>query len=61
MFSVISKERFRYALQQVERLFEHYPGIPWILVGNKVDLLEDKETLLQYEESRIRPIPFEYV
>ena len=39
----------------------HAPGVPFILVGTKLDLREDEETLARLKEKRLSPITTEQV
>ncbi|KAJ1826707.1 Rho GTPase protein rac1, partial [Coemansia sp. RSA 2703] len=39
-------------------LLHHAPNVPIILVGTKLDLREDKDTILKLSATRMRPIDF---
>lgn len=56
-FSVISPISFDHILHKwYPEIAHHCPGVPIILVGNKIDLREDPTVLSQLHEQRIAPI-----
>jgi len=60
MFSVISPSSFEnVAFKWIPEISQHAPGVPWVLVGNKSDLLEDEETLQRLAEKKLSPIYYE--
>lgn len=49
-------------LGNIMQEIDHFePGIPWVLAGNKSDLLGDEEQLKKLKERKLKPIAYEQV
>jgi len=59
-FSIISPSSFENVTQKWHpEISHHCPNVPIILVGTKLDLRDDKETVERLKEKKINPIPYE--
>ena len=57
-FSVISPASFENVKTKWHPEIQHHaPGVPFILVGTKLDLRDDEETLERLREKRLAPVP----
>ena len=56
-FSIASPASFEYVKAKwYPEVSHHCPGVPIILVGTKMDLREDEETLMKLKEKKLAPI-----
>jgi len=56
-FSIISPASFENVKTKWHpEILHHAPGVPFILVGTKLDLREDEETISRLREKRLAPI-----
>ncbi|DBA03096.1 TPA: hypothetical protein N0F65_003343 [Lagenidium giganteum] len=59
-FSVVSRASFENVKTKwLPEIRHHAPGVPFILVGTKLDLREDEETLEKLREKKMQPITTE--
>jgi len=60
MFSVVSPVSFENVKEKwIPEVIHHNPATPIIIVGTKIDLREDRETLENLTEKKLRPIEYE--
>jgi len=60
MFSVISPTSFEnVATKWIPEIYHHAPGVPWLLIGNKADLLKDSKILDTLASKGYSPIEYE--
>ncbi|KAL1412492.1 Rho GTPase protein rac1 [Vanrija albida] len=57
-FSVISPPSFENIKTWIPEIRHHAPGVPIILVGTKLDLREDPQTIQRLRERRFSPITY---
>lgn len=61
-FSVVSRASFENVKSKwLPEIRHHAPGVPFILVGTKIDLREDEATLEKLREKKMAPITTEQV
>jgi GTPase SAR1 family protein len=48
-------------LSELKEIAYHCPGVLWLLLGNKVDLLEDKNTIDRLRSQQVVPVQYEQV
>eukprot|EP00753_Platysulcus_tardus_P017646 PLAT6455.6.p2 GENE.PLAT6455.6~~PLAT6455.6.p2 ORF type:complete len:215 (-),score=57.87 PLAT6455.6:112-696(-) len=59
-FSIVSPSSFdNVKAKWLPEIQHHAPGVPFILVGTKVDLRFDEETIYRLREKRMSPITYE--
>jgi Ras-related C3 botulinum toxin substrate 1 len=59
-FSIISPASFeRISLKWYPEVSHHCPNIPLLLVGTKLDLREDRDTIEKLKEERLAPVSYE--
>jgi len=59
-FSIISPSSFENVTAKwYPEISHHYPNVPIILVGTKLDLRDDKETIERLREKKMAPITYE--
>lgn len=59
-FSVVSQSSFdNIQSKWVPEISHHCPGVPFVLVGNKIDLRDDRETIQRLSDRGLRPISTE--